>query len=41
MLVALTGCRATADLGETEWSLVAYGPADASNLAEAPACISF
>jgi heat shock protein HslJ len=37
----LAGCRQTADLGGTEWELVAYGPADAPIPAEAPAWISF
>ena len=37
----LTACRATADLGETTWALVAYGPADAPIAAEAPAWIHF
>lgn len=41
MIIALSGCRATADLGETTWTLVAYGPADAPVAAEAPAWIHF
>jgi heat shock protein HslJ len=41
MLTALTGCRETAELGETSWELAAYGPADAPIPAEAPAWISF
>jgi heat shock protein HslJ len=43
IVVALgaTGCRETADLGETSWALVAYGPADAPIPAEATALIHF
>jgi heat shock protein HslJ len=41
ILIALTGCRETAELGETSWELVTYGPADAPILAEAPASIRF
>jgi heat shock protein HslJ len=41
MLTALTGCRETADLGETSWELVAYGPADAPMPAVAPASLRF
>lgn len=39
--IALASCRATADLGETMWTLVAYGPVDAPLPAEAPASIYF
>ena len=41
LLSILTACRATADLGETTWALVAYGPADAPIPAEVPASITF
>lgn len=41
LLIALTACRRTADLGETAWELVAYGPTDAPIPAEAPASIRF
>ena len=37
----LTGCRRTAELGETAWELIAYGSADVPLAAEAPATISF
>jgi heat shock protein HslJ len=29
IVLLLAGCRKTADLGETSWSLVSYGPVDA------------
>jgi heat shock protein HslJ len=41
MVIVLTGCRETAELGETSWELAAYGPADAPILAVAPASIRF
>ncbi len=41
LLMLLAGCRRTAELGETSWELVVYGPADAPIVAEAPASISF
>ena len=41
VVVLLAGCRQTAELGETSWELVAYGPANAPLAAEAPASISF
>lgn len=47
ILLMVTSCQRTADLGETSWELVAYGTADApvtadaSVTAEAPASIRF
>ncbi len=41
ILLMVTGCRSTADLGETSWELMAYGPADAPVTADAPATIRF
>lgn len=41
LLMLLAGCRQTAELGETSWELVAYGPAEAPLAAEAPGSISF
>jgi len=41
LLMLLAGCRQTAELGETSWELVAYGPADAPLAAGASAFISF
>ena len=41
LVLLMTGCRATADLGGTSWQLTAYGPADAPLDAEAPAYIQF
>jgi heat shock protein HslJ len=41
MLIALTACRQTAELGATSWALVTYGPADAPIAAEASASIRF
>lgn len=40
-MALLAGCRQTAELGETSWALVAYGPVDAPLAAKAPASISF
>ena len=40
-LAVLIPDHPTADLGGTEWTLVAYGPADALIPAEAPASITF
>ena len=40
-MALLAGCRQTAELGETSWALVAYGPVDVPLDAEAPASISF
>lgn len=41
VVIVLSGCRATADLGETRWALVAYGPADAPIPAEGGGSIHF